>query len=127
MKSMLSILSGRFSPLLVPAALVVSFLVPANAFSVKDMAIGTGGSGGSEGDPLDTNDYSGGGGGGSGTDVHDNTGSPITPDLLGLEIGRTQVLLVPQFVGGTLIFKIVIVDMEDIDLTAYGVEEIHAQ
>lgn len=128
MKTLLSIWSGRLLSLLFPAALVVSFLAPVNASAIKDLGVAGDGHGGGEGDPLDTNDYgSSGGGGGSGTDVHSDSAAGGLLDLWGLDLGSTRVLLIPQFIGGTLIFKIMVVDLDASDLTAFSVEGTHAQ
>ena len=125
MKKLLSIWSGRLLSLLFPAALVVSFLAPANALAIKELGVGGDGQGGGEGDPLDTNDY--GSGGGSGGDVHNNDASSGTLDHWGLDLGRTQVFLVPQIVGGTIIFRVIIVDRDDSDMTALSLGGTHAQ
>lgn len=124
MKKLISSWPGRLVSLFVPVVLMVSFLLPAGALAKKEMSLGGGGTGDSEGDPLDTNDAGGGGGGGS--DIHNDTGSPDTGNLWGLLSDKYQVLLVPEVLGGALIFKIVIIDQSDIGLTYEDLEGYHA-
>ncbi|MCK9995529.1 MAG: hypothetical protein KAH56_04525 [Candidatus Krumholzibacteria bacterium] len=122
MKNLLSILSGRLMSLVFPAAVIVSFLAPTNALAVKEISLGGGGTGGTEGDPLDTNDY-GSSGGDGGDDVHDQTGTAPTGFPFVFEFNRIQVLLVPQYVGGTLTFKIMFIDSSElspVDLSMEG-------
>lgn len=121
MKNLFSIWSGRLMILLFPAALVASALVPSQVLAYQGMSNGGHVTGSLEGDPLDTNDY---GGGGSGSDVHDDGGaapvdSPRIPDLQ-----KIRVLLITEFLGGTLIFKIIIIKETSFGVTS--VEEIHA-
>ena len=123
MKKVLSILSGRLMSLVFPAAVVMSFLVPANAMAFKELSLGGGDSGGTEGDPLDTNDY---GSSGGGSDVEDQTGAPSTRLPLGFKLDRMQILLVPQFVGGTLIFQILVIDSIGPDQSEIVMEGFHA-
>jgi hypothetical protein len=123
MKKMLSILSGRLMSLIFPAALVASFLIPANVLAYVEMSNGNGGSGGWEGDPLDTNDY---GSGGGGSDVHDTTSAELIRDPLIFELDKFQILLIPEFVGGTLIFRIMVIDIDAMGLTDLSLEGAHA-
>ncbi len=121
MKNLFSIWSGRLMILLFPAALVASALVPCQALAYQGMSNGGHVTGSLEGDPLDTNDY---GGGGSGSDVHEDGGAgpvdgPRIPDLQ-----KIRVLLITEFLGGTLIFKIIIIKETSFGVTS--VEEIHA-
>ena len=118
MKKILSILSGRLMSLIFPAALVASFLVPTNVLALKEMSLGGGDPGCTEGDPLDTNDYGSSGGGGS--DVHDQAGTEPIRNPFVLELDRIQVLLIPEFVGGTLIFKIMVIDKTTLDMSLEG-------
>ena len=124
MKKLLSFWSGRLLLMLFPAALVASFLVPADALAKRVMSGGCGYRGGSEGDPLDNNDYGGGGSGGG--DVH-NTGAPA-PDSSSyiLELQRFQILLIPEYVGGTLTFRIMVVDKADQGHVRRTLEGTHA-
>ena len=124
MKKLLSIISGRLMSMIFPAALVASFLLPANVLAYQEMSSGTGGSGGSEGDPLDTNDY---GSSGGGSDVQDSTGFEPVRIPLGFDINQVQILLIPEYIGGTLIFRIMIVDSHEFDLSGVNLEGSHAQ
>jgi hypothetical protein len=124
MKKLLSILSGRLMSLVFPAVLVASFLAPTNVLALKEISLGGGDTGSTEGDPLDTNDYGSSGGGGS--DVHDQTSTnPIRSPFV-LELDRIQVLLIPEFVGGTLIFKIMVIDKTVLDMGDLILEGTHA-
>jgi len=123
MKKMLSILSDRLMSLIFPAALVASFLIPANVLAYQEMSNGNGGSGGSEGDPLDTNDY---GSSGGGSDVEDNTSFEPVRIPLGFDINQVQILLIPEFVGGTLIFRIMVIEIGAMGLTELSLEGTHA-
>jgi hypothetical protein len=123
MKKMLSILSDRLMSLIFPAALVASFLIPANVLAYQEMRNGNGGSGGSEGDPLDTNDY---GSSGGGSDVHDTDSAELIRDPIIFELDKFQILLIPEFVGGTLIFRIMVIDIGAMGLTDLSLEGIHA-
>ncbi len=121
MKKLLSILSGRLMSLLFPAAVIVSFLAPTSALAIKEISLGGGGDGGVEGDPLDTNDYGSSGGGGD--DTHDQTGTAPVKFPFVFELERIQILLIPEFVGGTLIFKIMFIDssaLSPVDLSLEG-------
>lgn len=119
MKKLISKWPDRFISLFVPVALVVSFFAPTSALAMKERSIGGGGPGGTEGDPLDTNDVGGGGGGGS--DVHNDATPTWTVDSLGLSTGRYQILLIPEVLGGTLIFKIIVVDKSELGLNDYSI------
>ena len=121
MKKPLSAWSRCLGILLVPAALLVNFLVPSPVLAQKHYGMGRDGVDGSEGDPLDTNDFGGGGGGGD-THVSDDAFSPPVSDRFVFELDRFQILLVPQFSGGTLNFRIIVVDREDLGLTASSLE-----
>jgi len=123
MKKLLSILSHRLMSLIFPAALVASFLIPANVLAYQEMSNGSGGSGGSEGDPLDNNDY---GSSGDGSDVEDNTGVEPIRIPLGFDIDQFQILLIPEFVGGTLIFRIMVIDNGALSLRELSLEGTHA-
>ncbi len=123
MKKLLSIISGRLMSMIFPAALVASFLLPANVLAYQEMSSGTGGSGGSEGDPLDTNDY---GSSGGGSDVQDSTGFEPVRIPLGFDINQVQILLIPEFVGGTLIFRIMVIDKGSLGLMELSLEGTHA-
>lgn len=125
MSQLISKWPGRLVSLLVPAALIVSFFAPTSVLAKKEMSLGGGGTSDSEGDPLDTNDFSGGGGGG-GTDIQD-TAAPAGSDgfwILGMD--SFQVLLVPEVLGGVLIFKIVLVEKSDLGPIYDGMEGYHA-
>jgi hypothetical protein len=66
-----------------------------------------------EGDPLDSNDHSGGG---SNDDIHSDSvgrGGFSVPLIPALADGR-RILLLPDFQGGTLVFRIMIVEAEPI-------------
>ncbi len=119
MNNLISKWPGRLVSLFVPAALVMSFFAPTSALAIKEMSLGGGGTGDSEGDPLDTNDV-GGGGGGGGTDVHNDASPTWTVDPLGFSTDRYQILLVPEVLGGVLIFRIIVVDKSDLGLIDYS-------
>ena len=123
MKKLLSHWSGRLMFLLIPASLVASFLVPANVLARVVMSNGGGGTDGTEGDPLDTNDY---GGGGGGSDVQDQGGALPPPGSYILVLDRFQILLIPEHVGGTLTFRIMVVEKAERGLARRSVEETHA-
>jgi hypothetical protein len=120
MKKLLSILSGRLMSFVFPAAVIVSFLAPANALAFKEISLGGGDPGGTEGDPLDTNDYGSSGGGGD--DVHDQNGTPSSELPLVFRIDQIQILLIPEYFGGTLIFRIMIIDSHELDLSGLSLE-----
>jgi hypothetical protein len=109
--------------LLIPASLVASFLFPANVLARVVMSNGGGGMDGTEGDPLDTNDY---GGGGGGSDVQDQGGALPPSGSYIIELDRFQILLIPEHVGGTLTFRIMVVEKADRGLARRSVEETHA-
>lgn len=125
MNKLLSILTARPLSLLFPAALVACFLAPNQAIGSREMRVGSDHIGGSEGDPLDTNDF---GGGGGGDEVTIQTGSK--PDgsggYLSLDFSSMSVLLVPEFQGGTLIFRIIFVENSALDLNSGMLEGYHA-
>ncbi len=124
MKKLISNWPGRLMSLFVPVALVVSFFVPTSALAIKEMSLGGGGTGdGGEGDPLDTNDV---GGGGGGSDVHNDTAPPPVVDPLGFSADRYQILLIPEVVGGILIFKIIVVEKSDLGLIDFSMGANHA-
>jgi hypothetical protein len=123
MKNLLSHWSGRLMFLLIPASLIASFLVPANVLAKVFMSNGGGSSGGTEGDPLDTNDYGGGSGGG---DVHDQGGALPPSDSYIIELERFQILLIPEHVGGTLTFRIMVVEKTDRGFARRSTEGTHA-
>ncbi len=125
MKKLISKWPDRLMSLFVPAALVVSFIAPTSAMALKEMSLGGGGTGGSEGDPLDTNDV-GGGGGGGGSDIHNDATPAPTVDPLGFSLDRYRILLVPEMLGGTLIFRIIVVDKSDLGLADFSMEGYHA-
>jgi hypothetical protein len=112
---------GRLLTHILPLVLVISGLFAGSAWARKDLAIddGRSGGGGSEGDPLDSNDA--GGGGGSGDNYHDTGLGEAVYDGSFLSIFGRKVLLIPEFQGGTLIFRFFII-IE----TADGVEAYHA-
>ena len=124
MKKLISKWPGRLMSLFVPFALVASFFAPTSAAVIKEMSLGGGGTDGSEGDPLDTNDVGGGGGGGG--DVHNDTAPPPTVDPLGFSTDRYQILLVPEMVGGILIFRIIVVEKSELGLIDFSMEATHA-
>ena len=124
MKKLLSILSGRLMSLVFPAAVIVSFLAPASALGIKEISLGGGDPGGLEGDPLDTNDY---GSSGGGDDVHDQNGTPSSELPLIFRIDQIRILLIPEYIGGTLIFRIMIVDSHKLDLSGVNLEGSNAQ
>ena len=124
MNNLISKWPGRFVSLFVPAALVVGFFSPASALAIREISLGGGGTDGSEGDPLDTNDF--GSGGGGGTDIHNNASPAPSVDPLGFSTGRYRILLVPEVLGGTLIFRIIVVDESDFGLNDYSMEGYHA-
>ena len=127
MNNLLSILSGRLMSALFPAALAVSFLVPANVLAAALLlSSGGGGDGFTEGDPLDTNDVGGSRDGDGGSDVYDKSSSDSIFNPFRFELGQVQVLLIPEFVGGTLIFKIMIVDNDVAGMSDSSPEGIHA-
>jgi len=124
MKKLISKWPDRLISLFVPAAIVASFFAPASVWASKEMRVGGGGTGGSEGDPLDTNDV--GGGGGGGTEISIDASPTLTFDLWELISDRYQVLVVPEIVGGTVIFRIIVVDKADLGLTDYLTGEYYA-
>lgn len=124
MKKLISKWPDRLMSFFVPAALVVSFIAPTSALALKEMSLGGGSGGGTEGDPLDTNDV--GGGGGGGTDIHNDAAPAPIVDPLGFSLDRFQILLVPEMLGGTLIFRIIVVDKSDLGLIDLSMEEYHA-
>jgi|GEM_PF-4764027 len=119
----LSIWSGRLLTLVFPAAMVACLFSPSKALAAKEIALGRDGGGSSEGDPLDTNDC---GGGGSGSDIRDDAGFGGSWDSLVFQFENKQVLLVPEFQGGTLIFRIILVDKTDSGVNVLGGEGYHA-
>lgn len=123
MKFLLSKWSGRLVSLLVPIALFAISLAPASALASKEIRLGRDRTGGSEGDPLDTNDC---GGGGGGSDIHNDTDTTYHSGLLILDLDNYHVILVPEFRGGTLIFKVMLIQPIDFGRTALGMEEYHA-
>jgi hypothetical protein len=106
MKKLLSNRPGRLMPLLVLVCVVVSFLIPADALAIKEIRIGRDRTGGTEGDPLDTNDV---GGGGGGSDIHDNTGGTAADDPLEFGFLSYRILLVPEFLDGKIVFRVVLI------------------
>ncbi len=125
MKKLLSIWSGRLVFLLVPAALIASFLAPANVLAIKEISLGGGIAGYTEGDPLDTNDF-GSSGGSGGSDVQDQNGTDPISNPFVFELDRIQIVLIPEFVGGTLIFKIMVIDKAALGMTDFSLEGTHA-
>ena len=105
MKKLLPNRSGRLMPLLVLVCLIVSFLVPADALAFKEIRIGRDRTGGTEGDPLDTNDV---GGGGGGSDIHDDAGSAVTDDPLEIGFLSYRIVLVPEYLAGKIVFRVVL-------------------
>ena len=49
-----------------------------------------------------------------------------TVDPLGFSLDRYRILLVPEVLGGTLIFRIIVVDKYDLGLIDYSMEGYHA-
>ena len=123
MKKVLAIISGRLMSLIFPAALVASFLIPATVLAYQEMSNGSGGGGGSQGDPLDNNDY---GSSGDGSDAEGTTGVEPIRIPWGFDIDQFQILLIPEFVGGTLIFRIIVIDNGALSLTELSLEGTHA-
>lgn len=125
MNKLLSNWSGRLVSLLVPVFLIGSFLMPSDAWAMKEFREGRdrGGSGG-EGDPLDTNDCGGGGGGGS--DIHDNTGDSSIDNPLTFGFSAYRLILVPEFVGGKIVFRILMISDTDAGYQAFSVEGYNA-
>lgn len=127
MNNLLSTLSGRLMSALFPAALAVGFLVPANVLAAALLlSSGGGGDGFTEGDPLDTNDAGGSRDGDGGSDVYDKSSTDSIFNPFRFELCQVQVLLIPEFVGGTLIFKIMIVDIDVAGMSDSSPEGIHA-
>jgi hypothetical protein len=122
MKTLFSNWSRRLLALLFPAALVASFLVPTKALAMVQISMGGGDSGGSEGDPLDTNDY----GGGGGSEVH-NSGYGGSPIPLVFKFDLFRVFMVPEVVGGNVIFRILVVERTDTGPVERSLEGTHAQ
>ena len=124
MKKMLSNWSGRLVSLLVPVFLIGSFLVPSNAWAIKEFREGRDRSGGGgEGDPLDTNDC---GGGGGGSDIHDNTSESSIYNPLTFGFSAYRLILVPEFVGGKIVFRILMISDTDAGYQAFMVEGYNA-
>jgi len=110
---------GRILGLVLSVVLMFSSLIPGKALARKQLSRAEGGTGGSEGDPLDSNDYGGGGGGGG--DYEDPLTGEGAKSGLVFWFGNTEILLVPQYQGGTLVFRLVFVARQDVI-----VEESHA-
>lgn len=125
MKKLLSNWSGRLVSLLVPVFLIGILLVPSDAWAIKEIAVGRDRSGGGgEGDPLDTNDCGGGGGGGS--DIHDNTGDSSVDNPLTFGFSAYRLILVPEFVGGKIVFRILMISDINAGYQAFMVEGYNA-
>ena len=126
MKNILSILSGRLTSMLFPFVMVVSFLFPTSVMaSIEYSLFGDGGTGLLEGDPLDTNDV--GSGNGGGLNHVDKSNTNLIPNPFGFKLGRSQILLIPESVGGILIFKIMVVEKPALGMMDLSPEGIHAQ
>jgi hypothetical protein len=123
MKKLFSILSGRFMPLLVLAIMVVCFLAPGDAMAAKELRMGRDRTGGGEGDPLDTNDV---GGGGGGSDVHDDDGSSAVDDPQVIGYLGYRILLVPEYLDGRIVFRMLVITSTGSYLQAMPVEAYHA-
>jgi hypothetical protein len=124
MKNLLSFWSGRLLSLLFSALVAACFLLPTSALARMDMSNGNGGGHGTEGDPLDNNDYGGGSGGGS--NVHDqNGGGPVTIPII-IDRHDIMILLVPEFVGGVLNFRILVVPLAEPGHAEMSLEGTHA-
>ena len=123
MKNLLSSWSGRLIALIFPAALVASFLAPSKALAIQYMSLGGRDPGSLEGDPMDNNDY---GGGGGGSDVHDDSGSGGSPIPLVFGFDHIQILMVPEFIGGKIVFRILIVERPDSGVTGLSLEGTYA-
>ncbi len=122
MKNLLSNWSGRLLALLFPAALAASIFLPTQALAIMHLSNGGGNNGAMDGDPLDTNDY---GGGGGGSDVH-NSGAGGSGMPLGLDLDQVQIFLVTDFVGGKVVFKIIVVEKIETGLVKGRQEATHA-
>lgn len=97
-------LLGRLLTLILPAAMLATVLPPVAVLADDEMAMDTGHRSGREGDPLDTNDAGGDGDG----DVHDTDGLRSgSTSLIDLVLRSTRVLLVPQYNGATITFKLI--------------------
>ena len=103
--------------------MVATFLIPADALAYKEIAIGGGGTGGGEGDPLDTNDV---GGGGDGSDIHDEDGSSVVRDPLVIGALGFRIMMVPEYLAGKIVFRIVIINLRGFELQPIIVEGSHA-
>ena len=123
MKKLISNWPNRLLFLFVPATLIVSFFAPTSALAIKEMSSGGGGMGGGEGDPLDTNDA---GGGGGGSEIHNDATPSDFLNIWGMGSEPFQVLLIPEVVGGKIIFKVVIVNSTDLVQATDSMGDYHA-
>jgi hypothetical protein len=97
-------LVGRLLTLMLPASMLAAVLPPVTVLADDEMAVDANHRSGREGDPLDTNDAGGGGDG----DVHDTDGARGgSASLIDQVLRSTRVLLVPQYNGATVTFKLI--------------------
>ncbi len=107
MESILKYLTERRAAIVLPMVLLAAGLFPHTVLADGEMGLDTRGRGGGrEGDPLDGNEPDGDPTGGD--DIHDTAGKFGFGDGLISQIMRsTNVLLVPQFNGSVLTFKVI--------------------
>ncbi len=122
MDNLIKKLTERVAVMLLPAMLLAAGIFPSTAAADGELALDTGGRGrGLEGDPLDGNEPDGDPT--SGDDIHDTTGKfGSGDDFLSRIMRSTNVLLVPQYNGSILTFKVIFLS-ETIEV----VEERYAQ
>jgi hypothetical protein len=111
---------GRLLALFLPLVLMFALLLPGQALAKKLVGVegGGNGGGGSEGDPLDSNDY---GGDGSDDEYEQSGAGDASSGWLFLPILDLKILLVPEYEGGTLNFRVIVIQEE-----ASSLEEYHA-
>lgn len=107
MENLIKYLKERTAVLLLPAVLLAAGIFPSAAVADGELALDTGGRrGGHEGDPLDGNEPDGDPA--SGDDVHDTAGLlGSKDDFLSRLMRSTNVLLVPQYNGSILTFRVI--------------------
>ena len=107
MDNFIKYLTERMAVLVLPAVLLAAALFPFTAVADGELALDTGGRGGGlEGDPLDGNEPDGDPAGGD--DIHDTAGTFDSGNDFLIRIMRsTNVLIVPQYNGSILTFRVI--------------------
>ncbi len=106
MEKLIEYLTKRMASLVLPFALLSAAFFPCLAQAEGELMLDRGGLDRQEGDPLDGNEPDGDPTGGD--DIHDTTGTlDSRRGFFSLILRSTRVLLVPQYNGSTLTFKII--------------------